>query len=301
MEAHCFVAGSASQNKSATGGKQQPSPASLPLCLLWYSYFWSMWLPHSVSAQRLPLQFLPASKAIDGAGVLIAVAQTRRGRHAPLEVRKYQCSRRMTIVFPLLPLASRVGVWWALSCSSSLACLPASQLSRRHAVWTQTRATGLQGREERRVCPAPPVSLRLAAQKLTVATVYFCLRVAVTPKTGDLCDGDAPNVFIFSDLYKNVLFIRSLLSWLQGGSWRRIRLLPLSRQCASCNEMRWQRQQQHSSFITAINWYSWSRMKILHIAFGEEDCDEICGLSESTAPLIITEFIVTKEASVWTC
>lgn len=201
------------------------------------------------------------------AGVLIAVAQTRRGRSAPLEVRKYQRGTRMTIVFPLLPLASRVGVWWALSCSSSLACLPASQPSHRRAVWTQPRATGLQGREESHVSPAPPVSVTLAAHyiKLTVATVYLRLRVAVTPKTGELCDGDAQNVYISFDLHKNVLFIRLLL-----GPWRRIRLSPLQRQCASCNEMRWQRQQQHSSFIAAINWYSWSRMKILHIAFGRK-------------------------------
>lgn len=160
------------------------------------------------------------------AGVLIAVAQTRRGRSAPLEVRKYQRGTRMTIVFPLLPLASRVGVWWALSCSSSLACLPASQPSHRRAVWTQPRATGLQGREESHVSPAPPVSVTLAAHyiKLTVATVYLRLRVAVTPKTGELCDGDAQNVYISFDLHKNVLFIRLLL-----GPWRRIRLSPLAK------------------------------------------------------------------------
>lgn len=138
------------------------------------------------------------------AGVLISMAQTRRGRCAPLEVRKYRRGRRMTIVFPLLRLASRVGVWQALSCSSSLACLSASQPSRRHAGWTQPRATGLQGREESHVSPAPPVSLKLAAhyRTLTVATVYFCLRATVTPKTGRLCDRDTQNVYISFDLHK---------------------------------------------------------------------------------------------------
>lgn len=134
--------------------------------------------------------------------------------------------------------------------------------------------------------------------KPTVAALYFCLQAAVPPKTGEVCDGDARDVFIVFDAYKNVLFIRLLLSWLQGGSGHRIRPSPLSRQCASCGEIRWQRQQQHSSFITAINWYSWSRMKILQIAFGKEDCDEICRPSESAAPLIIAEFVVRREASL---
>lgn len=75
---------------------------------------------------------------------------------------------------------------------------------------------------------------------------------------------EALRLCITFNSHKKVLFINVLLLWLQGSLWLHVRLPPLSKQCAICNEMRW--QQQRSLFMAAINWYSWSRQKFPHRA-----------------------------------
>lgn len=91
-----------------------------------------------------------------------------------------------------------------------------------------------------------------------------CINLTVAPNRRSAWDGDAHIVHAPFNLHKKVLFMSPAL---QGRPWDRVRLPPLSRQRAVCNQMRWQQQQQQcGSFIVIVNWYSC--MKMLRVALG---------------------------------
>lgn len=268
------------------------SPASPPLCLLWYSYFWSTWLNHSVSLQRLPLQFLPPSKAIDESWNVDCRGTNTAG---PIRAtRSEKASARQKNDHCVSSAAPCISSWRVVSPFLQLfAGMPA-------CITALTQTCSLNAAS----CHRPPGTRRKACEPGSSCLALYKV---------DCCQ------CIFDD-------VRRLLRKQENCATEMLKmcisLLTCMKMCcvlgccyrgsgeacgvaSDCCHFQGNAQaamkcvgNSNNIIIVAINWYSCSCMKILHVAFGGKI------VVKSVVPqkaLTIAEFIPMREASLWAC